>query len=204
MKAETNINTREYWDAVYRCEWESNLVDSDAYHRNYGPIHDAIVALIPDGSRVLDIACGPGILCRKIQLLLPSTSVTGVDFSSYAIERNAERDAALNIDYRCLDIRTSLRSVEHGFDVVTMCEIIEHLDDPTHVIREAMSLLSSNGLFVVSCPHAGEIPDQEHIREWDHESLFHMLSPYASTITFTHFEPPYFNPWMVAHLRKRP
>src|SRR5437762_503664 len=42
----------------------------------------------------------------------------------------------------------------------------------------------------------------EHVREWDHETLFHLLSPYSSMITFTHFPPPYFHYWMLAWLRK--
>jgi 2-polyprenyl-3-methyl-5-hydroxy-6-metoxy-1,4-benzoquinol methylase len=203
VKALTNINTSEYWDDVYRREWESGLIGSAEYHRDYGPIHDAIVKLVPDGSRVLDIACGPGLLCRKVRTRLPGTSVTGVDFSSYTIVRNAARDKTLNIEYRCIDIRGSMASAGAVFDVITMCEIIEHLDDPVPVIQDAMSLLADNGLFITTCPHASEIPDPEHVREWDHESLFHLLSPYGSTVSFTHFAPPYFHPWMMAHLRKQ-
>jgi 2-polyprenyl-3-methyl-5-hydroxy-6-metoxy-1,4-benzoquinol methylase len=202
MRVATNINTQEYWDFVYRQEWESRLVGTSNYHRDYAAIHEAIVNLIPPGSCVLDIACGPGLLCRKIRSAVPGTAVTGVDFSSYTLERNAERDRALAIDYRHLDIRTSLHSLNQLFDVVIMCEILEHLDDPATIVRDATSLLKDGGLFIASCPHGDEIPDPEHVREWDHESLFHLLSPYSSTISFTHFAPPYFHSWMMAHLRK--
>jgi 2-polyprenyl-3-methyl-5-hydroxy-6-metoxy-1,4-benzoquinol methylase len=201
-KAQININTVEYWNEVYRSEWEKQDVVGDNYHRDYGPIHDAIIKIIPAGSRVLDIACGPGLLCRKIKERLPISAVTGVDFSSYAIARNAERDGPLGIEYACMDIRTSLRSIGKEFDVVTMCEIIEHLDDAVSAIRDAMSLLKHNGVFIVSCPHADEIPDPEHVREWDHESLFHLLSPYGSSISFRQFPRPYFHYWMLAHLKK--
>src|SRR4030095_1795569 len=64
---QVNINTPEYWDRVYRGEWESGQATGENYSRDYGPIHDAIIRLIPDGSTVLDIACGPGLLCRKIK-----------------------------------------------------------------------------------------------------------------------------------------
>ena len=33
---------------------------------------------------VLDVACGPGLLCRKIKQLWPATQVMGVDFSQFA------------------------------------------------------------------------------------------------------------------------
>jgi 2-polyprenyl-3-methyl-5-hydroxy-6-metoxy-1,4-benzoquinol methylase len=197
-----NINTPEYWNHVYRTEWERGSVESSDYHRDYGPIHEAIVELTPPGSDVLDVACGPGILCRKIKMHVPGTKVVGVDFSSYAIERNVERDRSIGVEYRCIDIRSSLVTLTRQFDVVLMCEIIEHLDDPMSVVRDGMSLLKDGGLFIASCPHADEVPDPEHVREWDHESLFQLLSPYSSSITFMHFPPPYFHAWMLAHIRK--
>jgi 2-polyprenyl-3-methyl-5-hydroxy-6-metoxy-1,4-benzoquinol methylase len=202
MSTRANINTPEYWNAVYREEWESRRVESSNYHRDYGPIHDAIIQTIPDGSGVLDIACGPGILCRKIKTRVPGAAVMGVDFSSYAIERDWERDRSAGVEYRCLDIRHSLGMIRHQFDVVLMCEIIEHLDDPAPVVREGMNLLKDGGLFIASCPYGDQIPDREHVTEWDHESLFRLLAPYGSAITFTHFPPPYFHVWMLAHLRK--
>ena len=122
MKVTTNINTPDYWNRVYQREWESQAVGTSEYHRDYGPIHDAIIELIPDGARVLDIACGPGLLCRKIKSSLPNTSVTGVDFSAYAIARNTERDESLGIEYICMDVRTLLDSLPRHFDAVTMCE----------------------------------------------------------------------------------
>jgi 2-polyprenyl-3-methyl-5-hydroxy-6-metoxy-1,4-benzoquinol methylase len=200
--ARININTPEYWNEIYRREWETHDVVSGHYHRDYGLIHDAIVKLIPAGSRVLDIACGPGILCRKVKLQVPGAAVTGIDFSTYTIARNVESDRELDIAYHCMDIRTSLGALGQEFDAISMCEIIEHLDDPVPVVRDAMNLLKENGLFIVSCPHADEIPDPEHVREWDHESLFHLLAPYSRAISFIHFPPPYFHYWMLAHLRK--
>lgn len=203
MSTGININTPEYWNEVYRREWETQIAAGGSYHRDYDPIHQAIIKELAAGSRVLDIACGPGLLCRKIKLQVPGARVTGIDFSSYMIARNTERDRALGIEYACLDIRTSLSTLRSPFDVIAMCEIIEHLDNPESVVCNAISLLRPGGLFLVSCPHADEIPDPEHVREWNHESLFHLLAPYSESVTFTHFPPPYFHYWMLAQLRKR-
>jgi 2-polyprenyl-6-hydroxyphenyl methylase/3-demethylubiquinone-9 3-methyltransferase len=198
-----NINTPEYWDRVYREEWENGRVLSTEYSRDYGPIHDAIIELIPrDGARLVDVACGSGLLCRKIRQRRPTSSVVGVDFSGYTIARNRERDSALGIDYRCLDIRTSLNSVVGPFDVVAMCEILEHLERPETVVAAAMGLLRPGGRFILTCPHNDEIPDPEHLRIWGHDELFHLLAPYGDTVSFRHFRPPYFHVWMLAHLIK--
>jgi 2-polyprenyl-3-methyl-5-hydroxy-6-metoxy-1,4-benzoquinol methylase len=198
----TNINTPDYWNRVYLEEWESGRARCEGYSRDYGPIHDAIIELIPEGSQVLDIACGPGLLCRKIKQRVPGTGVLGVDFAQYMIERNQERDRPLGVEYRSLDIRTSLGVLDRQFDVVCMCEILEHLDQPETVVASAMERLRLGGRFILTCPHADGIPDPEHVRYWDHDELFHLLAPYSSAITFIHFPPPYFHVWMMAHFSK--
>jgi len=197
-----NINTPDYWDGVYRQEWESGSVLSGNYHRDYGPIHDAVIQLIPAGSTVLDIACGAGLLCRKINQNVLGAKVLGVDFAEYTIRQNQERDRGLGIEYRCVDIRSSLASIGARFDVVMMCEILEHLEEPEAVVSQAFGLLRAGGRFILTCPHNDAIPDPEHVRCWGHDELFHLLAPYGNEVSFRHFLPPYFHIWMLAHLVK--
>jgi 2-polyprenyl-3-methyl-5-hydroxy-6-metoxy-1,4-benzoquinol methylase len=199
-----NLNTPEYWNNVYRQEWESGQAQREGSARDYGPIHDAIINLIPDGSRVLDIACGPGFLCRKIKQRLPATTVLGVDFAEFMIQQNAERDRALGVAYRCLDVRTSLATLPGPFDVVSMCEILEHLEAPETTVATAFSLLRTGGRFILTCPHEDAIPDPEHLHTWGHDELFHLLAPYSGTISFMHFPPPWFHVWMLAYVIKDP
>ncbi|SRR6266446_4981102 len=201
-KSVPNINTPDYWDQVYAHEWQQGKVLREDYNRDYGPIHDAIISLIPDGHRVLDIACGPGILCRKIKERVRHADVLGVDFSEYTVRKNSELDHSLGVEYLCMDISKSLGLIKREFDIITMCEILEHLDEPERVVAEAMSLLRKGGLFILTCPHDNEIPDPEHVRQWGHDEVFHLLAPYSSTISFVHFPPPYFHVWMLGHLTK--
>jgi 2-polyprenyl-3-methyl-5-hydroxy-6-metoxy-1,4-benzoquinol methylase len=197
-----NINTPDYWNQVYRQEWETGSVLGGNYHRDYGPIHEAVIGLIAEGSSVLDIACGAGMLCRKIKQRLPGTKVLGVDFSEYTIDQNREQDRRLGIEYRCLDIRNSLASLGGPFDAVLMCEILEHLEEPETVVEEAIDLLKPGGRFILTCPHNDAIPDPEHVRCWGHDELFHLLESYSTTVSFMHFPPPYFHPWILAYLNK--
>jgi 2-polyprenyl-3-methyl-5-hydroxy-6-metoxy-1,4-benzoquinol methylase len=197
-----NINTVDYWNSVYRNEWETGYAQSDRYSRDYAPIHDAIIGLIPQGSRVLDIACGPGLLCRKIKQRVPGACVLGVDFSEFMIARIQERDRELQIEYRCMDIRISLDALPGPFDVVMMCEILEHLEVPVKTVATALGLLKPGGRFILTCPHDDGIPSPEHLRIWGHDDLFHLLARYSQTVSFMHFPPPYFHIWMLAYLTK--
>ncbi len=202
MNQTININTPDYWDGVYRHEWDSGQVLSPNYRRDYIPIHEAIIRLIADGSRVLDIGCGPGLLCRKIKQCLPAAQVTGLDFSRYTITQNQERDQSLGIEYRCVDVRNSLAANGCLFDVVLMCEFLEHLEQPESAVAAAFGCLKTGGRFILTCPHDDEIPDPEHLRLWGHDDLFHLLAPYSDTVSFMHFPPGYYHPWMLAYLTK--
>jgi 2-polyprenyl-3-methyl-5-hydroxy-6-metoxy-1,4-benzoquinol methylase len=108
----------------------------------------------------------------------------------------------LDIEYRCVDIRDSLGGIEQQFDVVCMCEILEHLEEPENVVATAFSLLKPGGRFIVTCPHDNSIPDHEHVRVWGHDELFHLLASYAREVTFVHFPPPWFHIWMMAYMTK--
>jgi SAM-dependent methyltransferase len=108
----------------------------------------------------------------------------------------------LLIEYRCVDIRKDLSSIDQRFDVVTMCEVLEHLEEPETVVANAMELLKEGGKFILSCPHNDSIPDPEHVRIWGHDDLFHLLALYSDTISFMHFPPPYFHVWMLGYLTK--
>jgi SAM-dependent methyltransferase len=193
-----NINTPDYWDGVYRGEWESGQVGTPEHVRDYGPMHDVVLSLVPPQSRVLDVGCGAGVLCRKLASSVPGVAVTGVDFSEFAIESNRELDAELEIEYVCLDITASLGELEGPFDVVTMCEVLEHLDEPEQVIEEVMSLLRPGGLFIVTCPHDDQVPHPEHVREWGHDEVYHLLAPYADAVTFRSIPRPR-DRWLLAH-----
>src|SRR5207244_11307569 len=124
---------------------------------------------IPDGSRVLDIACGPGILCRKIKQRVANAQVMGVDFSQYTIEKNRELDYLLGVEYVCLDIGNSLSSIKREFDVITMCEILEHLHEPERVVADEMSLLRRGGSSILTRPHDKQTAAPDHARPCDYE-----------------------------------
>jgi hypothetical protein len=102
-----------------------------------------------------------------------------------------------------MDVRSLGAALSSQFDAITMCEILEHLEEPETVVADALALLKVGGRFILSCPHDDGIPDPEHLRCWGHDDLFHLLAPYSDTVSFMHFPPPYFHVWMLAYLTKK-
>jgi len=207
-----NINTVKYWNKVYKKELESGEMLKNTYHRNYKNVFNKISEIIPDGSRVLDVACGPGIFCRTLKRKKPNTKIIGIDFSDFIINVNKKRDRGLGIRYLVCDIRKKL-PFKKKFDVIVMTEIIEHLKQPEKVISNIMKLLKKGGLFFVSCPHDRDVVHwmkkhgtlHEHLRIWTHDDIFHLLAKYSDEVHFIQLKPlrPDWIEWhILAYIKK--
>ncbi|MFE1923887.1 class I SAM-dependent methyltransferase [Streptomyces asoensis] len=112
---------------------------------------EALVAPPSTIERSLDVGCGGGYLVEALQLL--GVRAFGVDGSEYAIGRAAHRTE--NGRFICGDLR-SPEVVENGpYDVITMMDFLEHVENPVAEISAACSLLAANGRLVVMTPHYG-------------------------------------------------
>jgi len=93
---------------------------------------------------VLDVACGAGFLANP--LAAAGHAVTGVDLSPDSLEVGRRHDPTGTVTWRVMDAR-SLDFPDGSFDVVTMMDFLEHLEDRDAVIREASRVLKPGGRF---------------------------------------------------------
>lgn len=101
------------------------------------------------GLRILDIGCGPGILCEPLAQL--GASVVGVDPAGnvVALARARAWEAGLPIDYRCTTAET-LAETEERFTVVLAMEVVEHVADFRLFLQTCAQLVGPGGLLVLS------------------------------------------------------
>lgn len=101
------------------------------------------------GKRVLDLACGTGY--GSALLAQAGAEVTGIDISPEAIRKAKSRYGA-NINFIIADCY-DLPFANGSFDVVVANEMIEHVEDHDGLIKEAVRVLTDDGLFLVSTPN---------------------------------------------------
>ncbi|MDH6515421.1 SAM-dependent methyltransferase [Streptomyces sp. SAI-135] len=134
--------------------------EADAYDATRGgepraaAAADAVLGLIPSGTRrLLDVACGTGIVTRRLAAARPATRVTGADLS-YGMARTAAvrlPGAVVLADSRALPFPGGV------FDAVTSVWLLHLLDRPEDVrtvIAECARVLRPGGVWVTTVDKA--------------------------------------------------
>ncbi len=130
-----------------------------AYQAYFGPaifepLAERVLVLSPPapGDRVLDVACGTGILTRRLAAAAgPAGRVVGVDLNPKMIEVAHELTAghALPIEYRQGD-GTALDLPDVAFDAVYCQQGLQFFPDPAAGAREMRRVLDTSGRAVVA------------------------------------------------------
>jgi 2-polyprenyl-6-hydroxyphenyl methylase / 3-demethylubiquinone-9 3-methyltransferase len=120
------------------------LLRAEARHRNPW-IADMIAReLGPGPARVLDLGCGAGFLAND--LAARGLAVTGLDDTTENLAIAAAYDRTGTVAYVRGDAR-ALPFADGSFDVVCAMDLLEHVEEPAHVVAEAARVLAPGGLF---------------------------------------------------------
>jgi 2-polyprenyl-6-hydroxyphenyl methylase/3-demethylubiquinone-9 3-methyltransferase len=105
------------------------------------------LTLEPARLRLLDVGCGGGFLAEEFAGL--GCRVTGIDPSAPTIEAAAAhaREYGLDIDYR-VGSGERLPVGDARFDVVSCCDVLEHVTDLEAVIAQMARVLRPGGVFL--------------------------------------------------------
>lgn len=112
---------------------------------------DAVLTLVPGSARtLLDLACGTGIVTRRLATGRPGLRVLGADAAHGMARRAAARlpGSVVRADSRRLPFRAGV------FDAVTVVWLLHLLEDARPVVAEAARLLSPGGVLVTTVDKA--------------------------------------------------
>ena len=97
------------------------------------------------GCKAVDIGCGGGILAESMSAA--NATVTGIDMAEgpLAVARLHQHESGIEVDYR-ESTAEALAAAEPGeYDVVTCLEMLEHVPDPSQVVRSCAELVKPGG-----------------------------------------------------------
>ena len=138
---------------------------------NYGRIVETVRILnryLKPNDRLLDLGIYPGhiglTLAKKMNV-----HVFGVALTTSEVFENKMKKNQIDIIKLDLD-RQDISFSDETFQVVLCSEIIEHLDSPSHLMREAYRILVDTGILVVTTPNIARIRNRINF-------FFHGMSP---------------------------
>ncbi len=152
--------------------------------------------------RVLDLGCGPGNL---LDVLAAHGQVFGSDYSADALRFCVGRGyrRLFRADFHGLPVR------DDSFDLVTCCDVLEHLDDDRRALRELWRVLKPGGLLVATVP-AFQFLWGDHDTLYGHRRRYRapelrerLLAAGFELRRVTYFEPAYVAPlWLFRRLKR--
>jgi 2-polyprenyl-6-hydroxyphenyl methylase/3-demethylubiquinone-9 3-methyltransferase len=137
--------------------------------------------LEPGGKRLLDVGCGGGVLAEELAAM--GFQVTGIDPSeqSIAAARSHAHAKGLRIDYQT-GSGERLPFGDGTFDVVSCCDVLEHIHGWDTVIAHVSRVLRPGGIFIYDTINRTMISKVVFIK-------------LAQECTFTRFLPPRLHAW---------
>jgi 2-polyprenyl-3-methyl-5-hydroxy-6-metoxy-1,4-benzoquinol methylase len=147
--------------------------DTRSWYRDADPmeqVDDALVDFVLEhaGRSVLDLGCGLGGYSKAL-------AERGLDVQALDVESEyVERARSLGVDAGVYD-GEHVPLADGSVDTVILLEVVEHLDDPGRLLREARRVARRNVL--VTTPNCtqdfGEVPVEfTHMLDVDHRQFF--------------------------------
>jgi 2-polyprenyl-6-hydroxyphenyl methylase/3-demethylubiquinone-9 3-methyltransferase len=99
------------------------------------------------GKRVLDVACGGGILSEAMAAL--GARVTGIDAgrAPLAVARLHLAESGWQIQYELATAEAYAVAHADRFDVVTCLELLEHVPQPSSVVAACQKMVKPGGMY---------------------------------------------------------
>jgi 2-polyprenyl-6-hydroxyphenyl methylase/3-demethylubiquinone-9 3-methyltransferase len=97
------------------------------------------------GKTAVDVGCGGGILSES--MARQGATVTGIDMGEapLTVAQLHAMDAGFDVDYQKISAEAFAEQHTGKFDVVTCMEMLEHVPDPSSIIKACQKMLKPDG-----------------------------------------------------------
>lgn len=146
-----------------------------------------ISKLIPNGSKVLDVGCGAGLLGRLIKQKNPSIKISGVEPSISSDHWGLEGYQNFHQGYLEDAIKSSGWVLEN--DCYVFADVIEHIPYPDIVLRKLIRNAPSSAKYIFSVPNVAYYENRINLinGHWNYSSSGILESTHVRFFTLESF-----------------
>ena len=105
---------------------------------------------IPEGGTVLDVGCGNGVISRFLGR--HGYQVYGIDVSEKTITNARSLTDLPNVKFDVISAE-QLVAAGNAYDAVICSEVLEHLNQPSDLLKTLFKSLKDNGKLIVTVPN---------------------------------------------------
>jgi len=145
-----------------------------------------------DADLIIDIGCGDGALTHLLSGV-STAEVIGVEPEVAGVELASSKLSDVNSRARVVAGSGEALPIADGTaDAVTLCEVIEHLEEPERVLAEAARVLRQDGALLISTPRRQAQPtDPFAVQEFSPGELGDLCGQYFERVEIFIAEPPW-------------
>jgi SAM-dependent methyltransferase len=139
----------DYWksDAAKDFGYTDYLADEPLYVKTFTMRGRWIARFRSPPGRALDVGCAAGFALTALQEL--GYDVQGVEISRAMVEVARRRLGAERVHHGTLDGLAASEALRGPFDLITMFDVVEHVEDPVALLAIARRLLAPGGIVVL-------------------------------------------------------
>ena len=130
--------------------------------------------LLRPGDTVADLACGYGYGAHVLTAHANCARVIGLDASERAITYATRHYGGTRTEFQTCDLDGRLPFADASIDLIASFETLEHISNPTGLLKEIHRVLKPSGRLIASIPNdwtddSGRDPNPEHLHvyTWD-------------------------------------
>ncbi len=130
--------------------WDENGPQKPLHHLNPARLNYVAKQLPLRGKKILDVGCGGGLLSEA--LAREGADVVALDLAEELVEiaKLHLYESNVKVDYRLQSVESLAEEMAGQFDAVTCMEMLEHVPDPSSILRACEKLLKPGGKCFIS------------------------------------------------------
>ena len=194
MASSARDNWDRHWDEYSQCAQDNPALE---YRRK---IIFSLLGLRGSGSgvRLLDIGSGQGDMAAAVRANFPSAGILGLELSQSGVEISRRKVPDARFVQRNLLDNSIPPNEQRGWATHAVCsEVIEHVDAPGRLLRNAQDYMLPGCILVVTAPGGPmsafdrHIGHRKHYRPSEIDGLFRQAGYETERVTRAGF--PFFN-----------
>ena len=130
--------------------WDENGPQKPLHHLNPARLNYVAKQLPLKGKKILDVGCGGGLLSEA--LAREGADVVALDLAEELIEiaKLHLYESNVKVEYRLQSVESLAEDMAGQFDAITCMEMLEHVPDPSSILRACEKLLKPGGKCFIS------------------------------------------------------